>query len=166
MLAAVVILAVLYLLGTPVKPLFDSIGGWISEKVSGLNLPNIDIGKIISDNMGTVISSAIGGVITLGSIWVIRKKTEENKKLLDEYQKIEYQKVDLQSQKDVLVKTVVSKEEELKMYAEDKTAEILQSRIGEMQTSFSATETELRRRVRELEEQLANPKVKIVEVVK
>ncbi len=133
---AVIILVVLYFTWEPATTFFNSVGATISSWVSGVNLGNLDIGKLITDNLTTIIPTAIAGVGVLIAYFKY-KGIQKTNEVLVEQQKIAASKiVDLKNTVTGQAKELTDKGEELEMYAKDETAQILQQRIQEMKNYY------------------------------
>lgn len=173
-LAAIIILAFLYFQpwwDTPVKPFVDSIGASLSAWFSGLNLNlgSLDIGKLISENMGALVGLGIGGVTALISYVKLRGQVDLNKELIASQEALVNKNLNLEGNVQGLTSTISNQASELQMYAKDTTAQQLQSRISELTTLYSNKEADYNavlRQNQELMNKLANTPVKVVEVIK
>ena len=160
-IAAVVLLALYFYGGTgsnfasPVTAFFNSVGASVSGWLGNIHLEGFDLGKLVSENFTSIIGLGVGAVSALVGYLKIRSLTSQiNDELKPTIAGLSTTKASLESTVTGQAQQITSQAEELQMYAKDTTAEQLQLRIGELQTTYEA-------RIKQLESDLekANDKL-------
>lgn len=168
-IGAVVVLAILYFMKLePIYTTFNSAGAAISGATKGFDFVGSINGLLDWIQKNPLITSLVAFLGTTAAGYII--KNWQTNKLLDKtVQEYNEQKTMSQQKINDLTATVTGQAEqitnktsELEMYTNDKTAEILQTRIDEMQTGYERQITDLKRMLAEKEQELkARPFVEV-----
>lgn len=140
-LIAVIILVLLYFIGTPVTVMFNSIGNPFANL--NIDLSGLDVGKLITENLGTIVGLGAAGVTTLITLVKYRGVQKTNAALEEQQQLLAIDKQTLTETVTGQAKQLTEKQQELEMYASDTTATQLQGRINEMTSTFETQKTQI-----------------------
>lgn len=139
-LGAVIILTIAYFLKwEPIYSFFSN----ISFPSLNIDLSGLDIGKLITENMGTIVGLGAAGVTTLITLVKYRGVQKTNTALEEQQQILAVEKQSLTDTVTGQAAQLTEKQKELEMYASDTTATQLQQRIDEMKGTFETQKTKL-----------------------
>lgn len=168
-LGAIIILVILNFVWPPAHLFFAGAWSFISGGLGDISIGDFSVSKLITDNISGIVGLAIGAVGTLIGYMKIKSLTGQNEELLNQITQLDDTKSTLEAGVQGLSKTVSNQADELEMYAKDSTAQVLQSRITEIQKELS-TKTDLyektiadqNKQIRELTDKLeARPVVEV-----
>ena len=171
-LAALIVLAVLYFVWEPMRLVMQPVVNWISARLSGIDLGSFNLSQLVTENIPAVIGLSATGIGALITYVKYRGQIAANEKLLEMQKELNFKNAGLETDVKGLANTVSvqavelgKKTDELQMYSEDQTAEILQRRINELQSMYEDKIASLNRQLQETKESMVTPE-KIDELIK
>lgn len=160
-IAAVILLVCYWQNWLGVKPLADSIGAWLSNTLGNLDFGSI--GTLITENLDKVVALLAGVVGAIVSVWKIRDLTSQiNEELKPAITKLNTEKENLTATVTGQAGEITRQTDELKMYANDKTAEALQGSLDSVKTEYKNYANVMEAKVASLEKQLQEEKERAV----
>lgn len=171
LIAAAVIIAVCYWMDwLNIRPFVD--GAWtaISSGLANLNIPGINLSQIISENIMGIVGLGVGAVGILIQQSRVNSQVKQNQELLESQKQLVADNLDLNTNVKSLTTIAGNQASELEMYAKDTTAQTLQGRINELQSTLQVQQstwdderTRLQKELQEAREKLEHRPVEIVE---
>jgi len=165
-LGAILVLAILYFIpNSPIKPAFNGAWTWATSNLGKINFTGLDIPKLITDNIGAIIGVGGAGLTALITYAKYRSVSATNNELIEQQNLLKLENANVLDTNKDLTTTIGKQAEELGMYSNDKTAEILQTRINEMKDGYERQLLDLNRKLVEKEQELkARPFVEVTTV--